>query len=69
MPGEWLPPEEAPHRCDLPDLDHFVDAGHRRPGERWKCDCGAVYVVEQMSQHGESWKQFRKLTAGFERNL
>ena len=58
MSGEWLPPEQKPHRCDLPKVDTWNAPA---AGSRWRCSCGATYVVEEISQHGESWKQFRRL--------
>ncbi|HUV09954.1 MAG TPA: hypothetical protein VMX12_03185 [Acidimicrobiia bacterium] len=53
--GEWLPPEEPEHRCDLPEIGWGTGVG-----ARWRCECGAVYVVEELYQAGESWKQFRR---------
>lgn len=56
MSGEWIGPKDEPHRCRLPVIHSHTT------GDRWRCECGLIYVVESVSQHGESWKQFRRET-------
>jgi hypothetical protein len=42
--GEWIyrgSTRNKPHECPLPILWVW-----RKFGAKWKCDCGAVYVIE-----------------------
>lgn len=60
MSGKWLPPEEKPHHCDLPKIESMsVFSGHSA-GDRWQCECGAIYVIASLYQHGESWNQWSR---------
>jgi hypothetical protein len=59
MSGEWLPRESAEHLCEFPDIRFSTTA---KPGDRWRCECGKIYMVVCSAQHGESWLQFRRLT-------
>lgn len=58
MSGKWLPPkkEKKKHRCEPPDLNYSTAS----PGRRWGCDCGVVWVVMSVSQHGESWRAWER---------
>lgn len=42
------------HTCPLPDAERFpMQSG-------WRCDCGKAYVREMVSQHGETWWQWKR---------
>jgi hypothetical protein len=48
------PPAVDTHKCNRPDADRFsLQNG-------WRCDCGSAWVREQVSQHGETWWQWKR---------
>jgi hypothetical protein len=47
------PPEQERHACQPPSPNWAGKEG-------WRCECGKAYVREQVSQHGETWWQWRR---------
>lgn len=48
------PTSEMPaHRCRLPEPSPLQKQG-------WRCGCGKAWVKASVSQHGESWVEWRR---------
>lgn len=57
MGGEFFDARPKPtHRCEPPEPIGISAV----TGDGWRCDCGRAYVLTRESQHGETWRQWRR---------